>query len=193
VPLIAAGGFHDGRGLAAALVLGADAISMGTRFMLTKESVLHENFKQLCLKATEQDTLYSAVFDGMPGRALRTKGAESMMRGGFPLVEAFKGASEIKQMLNLSLWQFIRLSFQMMRADEDSSPLWVQAREAAGSRRHLKSINDGDLEEGILFAGQDIGGIDDLPSCAELIERIVAQAEQTLEATREKLAKRQKV
>ena len=189
IPLIAAGGFHNGRGLAAALVLGADAISMGTRFMLTKESVLHENFKQLCLKATEQDTLYSTVFDGMPGRALKTKAAEAMMKGGFPLVEAFKGASEIKQMLGLSLWQFIRLSFQMMRADEDSSPLWVQAREAAGVRRHLKSINNGDLEEGILFAGQDIGGINDVPSVEELIERVVAEAEDVLEAVRGKRVK----
>ncbi len=193
VPLIAAGGFHDGRGLAAALALGADAIAMGTRFMLTKESILHENFKQLCLKASEQDTLYGNVFDGMPGRALKTKAGESMMRGGFPLVEALKGASEIKQMLKLSLWQFIRLSFQMMTADEDSSPLWVQAREAAGARRHLKSINDGDLEEGILFAGQNIGGIDDLPSCQELIERVVAEAEETLEAARQKVVTKEKV
>ena len=193
IPLIAAGGFYNGRGLAAALALGADAISMGTRFMLTKESILHDNFKQLCLQATEQDTLYSTVFDGMPGRALKTKAAEAMMKGGFPLVEAFKGASEIKQMLKLSLWQFIRLSFQMMTADEDSSPLWVQAREAAGSRRHLKSINNGDLAEGILFAGQNIGGISDVPSVQELIDRIVAEAEETLEATRGKLVKKQKV
>jgi enoyl-[acyl-carrier protein] reductase II len=75
IPVIAAGGFYDGRGLAAALVLGADGISMGSRFMLTKESNVHDNFKQLCLKATEQDTLYSDHFDGMPGRALKSQGA----------------------------------------------------------------------------------------------------------------------
>lgn len=68
VPIIAAGGFYDGRGLAAALALGADGISMGTRFMLTKESILPESFKKLCLSATEQDTFYDTVFDGMPGR-----------------------------------------------------------------------------------------------------------------------------
>jgi len=189
VPLIAAGGFYDGRGLAAALALGADAISMGTRFMLTKESIVHENFKQLCLKATEQDTLYDDVFDGMLGRVLKTKAAEKMMKGGFPLVEAFKGASEIKQILGLSLWKFIGLSFQMMMAEEDSSPLWVQAREAVGTRRHMKAINDGDVEEGILFAGQNCGGISDLPSVGELIERVVAEAEDVLEAVRGKRVK----
>lgn len=92
VPLIAAGGFCDGRGLAAALVLGADGISMGTRFMLSKESQVHDNFKKLCLKANEQDTLYSDHFDGMPGRVLKTEMAESMMRSGLPLIEAFNGA-----------------------------------------------------------------------------------------------------
>lgn len=186
VPLIAAGGFYNGRGLAAALALGADGISMGTRFMMTKESILHDNYKQLVLKATEQDTLYSTVFDGMPGRALKTKGAQAMMKGHFPLIEAIKGARELKQILNLSYWKFIRLGFQMMTAKEDSSPLWVLARLAAGTRRHLMSINDGNLEEGILFAGQCCGGIDDMPTCQELIEQVVAEAEETLKATREK-------
>lgn len=127
IPIIAAGGFYDGRGLAAALVLGADGISMGSRFMLTKESNVHDKFKQLCLQATEQDTLYSDRFDGMPGRALKTEASEVMMKSGFPLVEAVQGALEIKRLLKLSLWKFIGLSFQMMRAEE-GSPLWVQAR-----------------------------------------------------------------
>lgn len=192
IPLIAAGGFYNGRGLAAALVLGADGISMGSRFMLTKESGVHDNFKQLCLQATEQDTLYGDVFDGMPGRALKTKVTEAMMKGGFPLVEAVRGALEIKQLLKLSSWQFIGLSFQMMRADE-GSPLWVQARQAVGARRHMKAIHDGDEKEGIMFAGECCGGIHDLPSVKEVIERTIAEAEATLEATREKLVKKQKV
>src|SRR4030043_574063 len=151
VPLIAAGGFYNGRGLAAALVLGADGISMGTRFMLSRESRVHENFKKLCLQATEQDTLYSDCFDGMPGRALKTKVTEDMTKSGLSLTEAFKAASEIKQLLKLSYWQFVRLSFQMMRSEE-GSPLWVQARQAVGARRHLKAIIDGNEKEGILFA-----------------------------------------
>ncbi|MBM4446739.1 MAG: nitronate monooxygenase [Chloroflexi bacterium] len=188
VPLIAAGGFYNGRGLAAALALGADGISMGTRFMLSKESRVHDNFKKLCLQATEQDTLYSDHFDGMPGRALKTKTTEAMMKSGFPLMEALKGASEVKQLLGLSFWQFMGLSFQMMRAEE-GSPLWVQARQAAGARRHMKAIYEGDEKEGILFAGECCGGIGDLPSVKEIIDRVIAEAEETLETTRKKLVK----
>ena len=106
VPLVAAGGFNDGRGLAAALVLGAHAVSMGTRFIVTQESHVHDNFKNLCLKATEQDTLYSNVFDGMPGRALKTASAEAMMKKGFPLFKSVKSAFEVKRILNLTFWKF---------------------------------------------------------------------------------------
>ena len=179
VPLIAAGGFYDGRGLAAALVLGAGAISMGTRFMLSQESIVPGNFKKLCLKATEQDTLYSDVFDGMPGRVLKTKAAEVMMKGGFPLVRAVTGAMETKRMLKLSLWDFIRSSLRMMKAEERLS-LFMQARFAAGSIRSEKAVYDGDEEEGVLYAGQDCGGINDIPSCQEIIERIIVEAEEVL-------------
>jgi len=176
IPLIAAGGFFNGRGLAGALALGADGISMGTRFSLTKDSLVHDNFKQLCLKATEQDTLYGNAFDGMPGRVLKTKAAEKMMKSGIQFSEAFQGAGEIRKMLRLSYWQFIGLSLQMCRAEE-GSPIWSQARQAVGMRRHLKAINDGDVEEGILFAGQGCGGIDDLPGVRELMDRIISEAE----------------
>jgi enoyl-[acyl-carrier protein] reductase II len=188
VPLIAAGGFYNGRGLAAALVLGADGISMGTRFMLSKESRVHDNFKKLCLQASEQDTVYSDRFDGMPGRALKTKVTEDMAKSGLSLAEASKAAVEIKQLLKLSYWQFIRLSFQMMRSEE-GSPLWVQARQAAGARRHLKAIREGDEKEGILFAGECSGAINELLSVKQIIDGIIAEAEETLEATREKIGK----
>ncbi len=185
VPLIAAGGFYDGRGLAAALALGADGISMGTRFMITKESVVHDNFKQLVLKSTEQDTLYSDVFDGMLARVLKSRATEEMMTGGFPLFKAIQGALRLKKLLNLSLGQFIRLSFNMMKAgegSEESMSLLAQAREAAGFTRAMKAIYDGDLEKGMLYAGQTVGGIVDIPSAKELIDRTIAEAEKTLKA-----------
>lgn len=181
IPLIAAGGFYDGRGLAAALVLGADAISMGTRFMLAKESNVHENFKQLCLKATEQDTVYSDVFDGMPGRALKSPGAVAMMRKGFPLLQSVKSALEVKRILNLSFGKFVGLSLSMMKSEEGKG-LLIQARSANGAIHHLKAINKGDEKDGFLFAGQSVGGINDIPSTKELIERIVAEAAKRLKA-----------
>jgi enoyl-[acyl-carrier protein] reductase II len=188
VPLIAAGGFYNGKGLAAALVLGADGISMGTRFMLSKESRVHDNFKKLCLQATEQDTLYSDHFDGMPGRALKTKVTEDMVKSGLPIGEAFKGASEIRKLLKLSYWQFLKLSFQMMRSEE-GSPLMAQARQAAGTRRHLKAITEGDEQEGILFAGECTGAINELLSVKQIIDGVIAEAEAALETTRKEIAK----
>ncbi len=179
VPLIAAGGFFDGRGLAAALVLGADAVSMGTRFTVTQESRVHMNFKQLCIKATEQDTLYADVFDGLPGRVLKSPGAEAMLKRRFPLVDSARSALQVKQLLNLSLPQFIGLSWSMLRSEEARS-LLVQARSAEGATRHLKAVNDGNVAEGFLFAGQSVGGICDIPTCQEVIERIVAEAEERL-------------
>jgi NAD(P)H-dependent flavin oxidoreductase YrpB (nitropropane dioxygenase family) len=179
IPIISAGGYHDGRGLAAALALGASAISMGTRFSLTKESIIHDNFKQLCLKASENDTIVSTKFDGMRGRALKTPVTERIARGGFPIAEAFAGAMETKKMLNLSWGQFIGMSFTMMGADQDH-PLWVQARQAAGYRRHTMALYDGDMKEGIFFAGQVVGACNDLPTVQELVDRVMAEAEATI-------------
>jgi enoyl-[acyl-carrier protein] reductase II len=189
VPVIAAGGFYDGRGLAAALSLGAEGISMGTRFMLTKECVLHENFKKLCLAATEQDTVYDTVFDGMLARALKTRATEAMQRRGFPLIEAFRAAGQIRRILKLSYPEFIAMSFKMMTAGEDSASLWAQARQGAGAVRARKGIYEGDTEEGLLYAGQAVGGISDIPTVKELIERVVAEAEQTLASLNSKITK----
>ena len=179
VPLIAAGGFYDGRGLAAALSLGADGISMGSRFMVVRESMVHDNFKRLCVDATEQDTLYDTVFDGLEGRVLKTKEALAMTKRGFPVVEAFKGALLVKKLMNLSWPRFAAITLEMLRAEE-GHPLMVLARQAVGNMKHLKAINEGDVEGGILFAGQCCGGIMDNPTAGELINRIIIEAEEVL-------------
>ncbi len=186
LPLIAAGGFYDGRGLAAALLLGADAVSMGTRFIVTRESDVHENFKKLILKATEQDTLYSDVFDGMPGRVLKSPGAEAIMNSGLSLSESMKSALAVKRILNISTSKFLSLSWNMMRSEEGKN-LLRQARQANGAVRHLKAIKQGDEKDGFVFAGQCVGGIQDLPTCKELIERTVEEAEKRLEAVRKNI------
>jgi enoyl-[acyl-carrier protein] reductase II len=186
IPLIAAGGFYDGRGLAAALALGADAISMGTRFIVTEESLVHDNFKKLIIKATEQDTVYGDVFDGLPGRALKSPGAEAMMKGGFSVFQSISSALEVKRILKLSVWKFMGLSWSMMKSEEGKN-LLAQARQANGAVRHLKAINDGDEKEGFIFAGQSVGGIFDNPTCKEVIERTVAEAEKSLEAIRKNI------
>ena len=188
VPLIAAGGFVDGKGLAAALTLGADAVSMGTRFMLTKECVAHDNLKQFCLKATEEDTVYSDVFDGMLSRVLKNKGAEEALRKkGFSIANAIAGALDLKRTLNLSTWDFLRSSVGMMKAEEKRS-LMDQARIANAVFHFEKAIFEGDVENGWIMAGQCCGAISEIPSCQEVIERTVAQAEEILTNASKKYA-----
>jgi len=147
--------------------------------MVVKESMVHDNFKKLCIAATEQDTLYDNVFDGMDGRVLKTKEAERMMKRGFPMVEAIKGALLVKRLMKLSWAKFIGVSIEMLRAEE-GHPLMVLARQAVGNMKHLKALNEGDVEGGILFAGQCCGGIADNPTTAELIDRVIREADETL-------------
>ncbi len=186
IPLLAAGGFFDGRGLAAALLLGADAISMGTRFTLTKESIVHQKTKELMVKASEEDTIYSDRFDGMPGRVLRATGAETMMRRkGFPLIGGIAGALQVRKMLRLSYWDLIRSAVTMRKTDEGMT-VFRQLRFAGGSVGQQRAIYDGDTDVGFISSGQAQGGMNDLPTVAEVIERIVTQAEQVLAAAAKK-------
>ncbi len=186
IPVIAAGGFFNGKGLAAALALGADAIAMGTRFMLTQESIIHDNFKRFCLKADEEDTLYNDAFDGMAGRILKTKLAEAIMKDRLPLIKWFSSALEAKRRLNISTYEIILNGLRMRRAEESLS-IFAQARLATAALRARKAIQDGDEEQGLLPAGQCCGGIGDVPTCKELVERIVIEAEETLKALGKKI------
>jgi enoyl-[acyl-carrier protein] reductase II len=176
IPIIAAGGFHNGGSLVAALALGASGISLGTRFAMTQESSVHENFKKFCLKATENDTLRSDRFDGMPARMLKTPVIERLAKSKFPLIEGMRGAMNVKKTLNLSWAKFFDMSIKMMTAEE-SHPIWIQARQAAGNARAVKGIYDGDMKEGIFIAGQVVGSCNDIPSVKELIDRIMMEAE----------------
>jgi NAD(P)H-dependent flavin oxidoreductase YrpB (nitropropane dioxygenase family) len=90
--------------------------------------------------------------------------------------------------MNLSYLQFIAMGFKMMAAGEDSSPLWMLARQATGMARFLHGIYDGDTEEGLLFAGQAVGGIHDIPTVKELMDRVVAEAEQARASLNAKFA-----
>ena len=87
IPVIAAGGFFDGRGLAAALSYGAAGVGMGTRFLLTSDSAVPDAVKQLYLERGLTDTVVTAKVDGMPHRMLRTA-----------LVEELEGSSTMKRM-----------------------------------------------------------------------------------------------
>ena len=113
IPVIAAGGFGDGRGLAAALALGAEGIAMGTRFMTTKESPLHDVYKKLSMEKDVEDTLFSDRFDGLLCRVMKTDAAEKAIKRGLNLPAAFFNAQEIAKQLRTALLQIICRSFDV--------------------------------------------------------------------------------
>lgn len=185
IPVIAAGGFTDGRGLVAALALGAEGISMGTRFAVTKESTAHEVYKQKCIEATEEDTVISDRFDGVNCRVLATKRAEALVRRRFPIVESINSMIRFRQELNLPLWEVIRGGLRTARAEGVSvTDLPIMS---AGLSEIKKAIEYGDAQGGLFLAGQSIGGIKDLPTVQELMDRIVAEAEEAVAAVSQKI------
>jgi len=180
LPIVAAGGFCDGRGLAAALVLGADGVSMGTRLMLTQECEMHQKTKELSLKATAEDTICSEKVDGLPGRWLKNPAAIKMAGGKPSLFQAFSSVLRIKRMINVPFFKLF-LGGLKQRGVQDL------ARQALSLKGLKVAIDNGDLETGVLPIGQAIGLIKDIPTCKEVIERTVSEAQELVEALREKI------
>ncbi len=147
LPIIAAGGFCDGRGLAAALVLGADGISMGTRFMLTQECEMHEKAKEASLKATVEDTLCSDKIDGLPGRWLKNPAAMKLAGGRPSPFQALFSALRIKRMIDIPL-------FKLFLGGLKQRGVQALARQALSISGLKAAIDDGDLDTGVLPKSQ---------------------------------------
>ena len=179
LPIIAAGGFCDGRGLAAALVLGADGISMGTRFMLTQECGMHQKAKELSLKATVEDTICSEKIDGLPGRWLKTPAAMKLAEGRLSFFQTLSSALRIKRMIDVPF-------FKLFLGGLKQRGVQNLARQALSISGLKIAIDNGDLETGVLPISQAIGLIKDLPTCQEVIERTVAEAQEWVESVRGK-------
>jgi NADH:quinone reductase (non-electrogenic) len=141
IPMIASGGFGDGRGLAAALCLGADGINMGTRFMATQESPIHQQVKEQIVANDERAT--ELIFRTMRNTARVAKNP---------------------------------ISTQVVAMEKDGAKFEDVRSLVAGARGKLVYAT-GDWQDGIWSAGQIQGLIHDIPSCAELISRIVRDAE----------------
>lgn len=147
VPMLASGGFGDGRGLVAALALGAEGINMGTRFCATVEAPIHPNVKQFLVDNGECDT--QLIFRGLKntGRVARNSVSEQVV--------------EIGQRPDSTF--------------EDVRPL------VSGARGKL-ALESGEIDAGLIWAGQVQGLIRDIPTCAELIGRIMEEAEEIIAA-----------
>ncbi|SFO17065.1 nitronate monooxygenase [Pseudonocardia ammonioxydans] len=144
IPFIASGGFADGRGLVAALALGADGINMGTRFMATVESGIHQNVKDRLVEAGERDT--RLIFRQLRNTARVADNAVSR-----EVVERLAAGA----------------------AFED-------VRELVAGVRGAKVYETGDLDHGIWTAGMVQALVRDVPTCAELVSRIVREAEEII-------------
>ena len=180
IPVIAAGGFFDGRGLAAALAYGAAGVGMGTRFLLTSDSTVPDAVKQRYLAAGLTDTVVTTKVDGMPHRMLRTDLVESVEETSAlkRLGPTVRRSLAFKRMSGMT-WRALAADARAMKHGSDRS--WAQMMLAANTPMMLKAgLVEGDPDAGVLASGQVVGLIDDLPSCEELIDRVVTQAAASL-------------
>ncbi len=175
IPVIAAGGFSTGRGLAAALALGAEGVSMGTRFALTKESPLHKAVVEACLEADVDDTFVTGKIDGMLSRWLKTETCLARAKERTSPVSAVKAAMKIKRQLGLS-WP------QVIQAIRSNARPVLLARMATGLAEMESVMVGGDLKKGCMPIGQTVGLIDSIVTVREAIESVMKEAEETVKA-----------
>ena len=181
VPVVAAGGFYDGRGLVAALAYGAAGIAMGTRFLLTKESRVPDDVKSVYLETPVTGTVVTRAIDGAPQRVIRTKVIDRLEGAGrliaFP--RALRNALRFRKLTGTPLRDLLREGLAMKKSQDLTYGQMVMAANAPMLTK--ATMVDGHLETGILPTGMGVGVIDELPTVAELIERIMAEAERVLE------------
>ncbi len=180
VPVAAAGGYRDGRGLVSALAIGADGIAMGTRFLLTKESPVPEQTLDCYFKASVNDIEITTRVDGMPQRVIvnelvRKLEAKSTLG---MLIEALRNGLAYRKMTGAKIPDLLRSAIRMGAADGLTRAQTMMAANAPILIQ--KAMVHGSPREGVLPSGKVAGLIEDRPSCEELISRIIEQAGQTL-------------
>ncbi|MEV0209862.1 nitronate monooxygenase [Streptomyces sp. NPDC050788] len=182
IPVVAAGGFFDGRGLVAALAYGAAGVAMGTRFLLTSDSTVPDAVKARYLAATVKDVTVTTAVDGLPHRMLRTDLVDTLERSGRArtLVHAVRRAAGFRRLSGLTWRQMVRDGLALRHGKELS---WSQVLLAANTPMLLKSsMVDGRTDLGVMASGQVAGVIDDLPSCSELVRTVMSEANEVIGA-----------
>ncbi|MHB1444675.1 MAG: NAD(P)H-dependent flavin oxidoreductase [Acidimicrobiales bacterium] len=180
VPVLGAGGFKDGRGLVAALAWGGAGIAMGTRFLLTAESTVPDPVKAMYLAAAVTDTLVTTAVDGVPQRVIHTP-LIRRLESSFPPVAVLRSISSalrLRRLTEMSLADLLREGLAMQRAGGLSFRQVVMAANAPMLTR--AALVAGNTDAGILPAGQVAGLIDSLPTVAEVIESIMAEAREVI-------------
>ncbi|MBZ0238703.1 MAG: nitronate monooxygenase [Deltaproteobacteria bacterium] len=180
IPVIGAGGFSDGRGLVAALAYGASGIAMGTRFLLTQESTVPDGVKDLYVKTPVTGTVVTRHIDGAPQRVIRTEVIDGLERAGWfrRFWRSLGNAFRFRRATGGTRLGLLREARAMQQHQELPLAQLLMAANAPMMTR--ASMVEGRPEVGILPTGQVVGVIDELPTVAALVERIVADAEATL-------------
>ncbi|MFQ5513920.1 MAG: NAD(P)H-dependent flavin oxidoreductase [Myxococcota bacterium] len=182
VPVIAAGGFRDGRGLVAALAFGAAGVAMGTRFLLTRESPVPEPTRARYLRAAVDDVFVTRAVDGLPQRVVRNElvsrleSSTAVVR----LLRALRSALAFRRESGASVGELLRAALRLRQHERLTRSQILMAANAPILAR--RAMREGDPVRGYLPGGSVAGVIEDLPSCRELVERIVGEAERTLAA-----------
>lgn len=180
IPVVGAGGFCDGRGLIAALAYGASGIAMGTRFLLTQESTVPDEIKRKYLETAVNGTVVTRAVDGYPQRVIRTKMIAALEKASAitRLPKAAFNALKLMRLTDTSLPDLLKEGYAMKN---NQKLTWSQIAMAANAPMLTKaSMVDGKPEVGILPTGQVVGVIDELPTVEQLVERLMREAEQTL-------------
>jgi NAD(P)H-dependent flavin oxidoreductase YrpB (nitropropane dioxygenase family) len=181
IPVIAAGGFFDGRGLVAALAYGACGVAMGTRFLLTSDSRVPDSVKAEYLRRGVTDTVVSREVDGQPHRVLRTAFIEALEKKQLPGAGLLRAVQNGLRFQKESGIPYVDMAKEGLAMRKNQDLTWSQVIMAANSAVLTKrALVEGRTDIGVFPTGQVVGMIEDLPSCQELVDRIVAEAEKTL-------------
>lgn len=180
IPVLAAGGFKDGRGLVAALAWGASGIAMGTRFLMTQESLASAPIQDRYLQASVTDTLVTRAIDGHPQRVLNTSFVRGLESAGplRRLLITLRAAWAFKKLTGNSIWSLLKAGISMRGRH---GLTMSQVMMAANAPMLTKAtMADGQTEVGIMPTGQICGAIDHVPTVAQLLAQISQEAEDVL-------------
>jgi NAD(P)H-dependent flavin oxidoreductase YrpB (nitropropane dioxygenase family) len=177
VPVVACGGFKDGRGLAAALTFGADGIAMGTRFMMSADSPTPEATKAEYLKSNVLQIPVSTKLDGLPQRMILNRTLSDLERSSSlgMLIRALQNGLKYKSQTGMSMAQTIKTAWAMASKTDMTLGQTMMAGNAPIIIQ--RAMVDGCPDDGVLPSGQIAGLINDLPSCADIINKIIVEAQ----------------
>ena len=181
VPVVAAGGFKDGRGLLAALAWGADGIAMGTRFLMTEESpVPRETLQRYMDCKNPGEIIVSKAMDGLPQRMIMNELLADLEKAGTfrKLLIAMRNGLAFRKHSGATVFGLLKSALAMSRDDDMTA---AQAIMSANAPMIIqKAMVEGEPALGVLPSGQVAGVIDELLSCEDLINSIVREAQQRL-------------